>query len=231
MGTAAFADYGEILVSDFDWQSATVNSQIAKLLLGQGYGCSATLVPTSITASIVSLAENNTPDVVIEMWENAADGLLEMRDNGSVNFLAEVLSDGGQQVWWNPQYLVDEHPELATLEGILANPDLMGGRFYSCPDGWTCNFTNANMAKAADMEAAGIEVFVPGSGETLATSLVSAYSNEEPWFGYHWAPIPILAENPMVLVDVGEFEQAAFECNASEECADPQMSAYPRDAV
>ncbi|MEM8786840.1 MAG: glycine betaine ABC transporter substrate-binding protein [Pseudomonadota bacterium] len=231
VGTAAFADCGEVSMAEFDWQSAAVNAHIAKFVLEQGYGCSVSLVPSSTTSAIVSLAENGTPDVVIEMWENAAGGLLEMREAGSVNFLTEVLSDGGQQGWWIPQYLVDEHPELATIDGILSNPELVGGRFFSCPDGWTCNYTNSHMAEAAKMEEAGIEVFVPGSGETLGTSLVSAYSNEEPWFGYYWAPTPVLGQNPMVMVDVGDFDKEAFDCNASEDCADPTMSAYPRDAV
>lgn len=230
-GSAAFADCGDISLTEFDWQSAQVNAEITKFILEQGYGCSVSMVPSSTTSAIVSVAENGTPDVVIEMWENAAGGLLELRDSGKVNFLNEVLSDGGQQGWWVPQYLVDAHPELATLEGILANPDLVGGRFYSCPEGWTCNTTNEHMAEAAGMQQAGIEVFVPGGGETLSTSLASAYSSQEPWFGYYWAPTPLLGENPMVLVDVGPYDAATFECNATADCASPGMSAYPRDAV
>lgn len=231
VASPALADCGEVSLTEFDWQSAQVNASITKFILEQGYGCTVSMVPSSTTSAIVSLAENGTPDVVTEMWENAAGGLIEMRDNGKVVFLNEVLSDGGQQGWWLPKYLVDENPELAKIEGVLANPDLVGRRFYSCPDGWTCNYTNKHMAEAIDMEEAGIEVFVPGSGETLGTSIASAYSNEEPWFGYYWAPTPLLGENPMVLVDVGPYEEEAFTCNASEECADPKMSAYPRDRV
>lgn len=227
----AFAECGAVSMTEFDWQSAQVNASITKFILEQGYGCSVAMVPSSTTSAIVSLAENSTPDIVTEMWENAAGGFMEMREDGRIVFLKEVLSDGGQQGWWLPKYLVDAHPELASIDGIIANPDLVGGRFYSCPDGWTCNFTNGHMAEAIDMEEAGIEVFVPGSGETLATSLASAYSNREPWFGYYWAPTPLLGQNPMVMVDVGPYDEAAFNCNASEECADPKMSAYPRDRV
>lgn len=229
--SAAFADCGEVSMTEFDWQSAQVNASITKFLLEQGYQCSVSMVPSSTTSAIVSLAENGTPDLVTEMWENAAGALLEMKDNGNVVFLKEVLSDGGQQGWWLPKYLVDEHPELATIEGVLNNPELVGGRFYSCPNGWTCNYTNGHMAEAIGMEDAGIDVFVPGSGETLGTSLASAYTSGEPWFGYYWAPTPLLGEYPMVMVDVGPYDEDAFNCNASEECADPQMSAYPRDRV
>lgn len=230
-GTLAFAECGQMEMAALDWQSAQVNAEIAKFILEQGYGCDIAMVPSSTTSAIVSMTENGKPEVLVEMWENTAGALLALRDDGRVKFIGEVLSDGGQQGWWVPQYLVDEHPELATLEGILANPDLVGRRFFSCPDGWTCNFTNGHMAEAAGMENAGIEVFVPGSGETLSTSLASAYSEKEPWFGYYWAPTPLLGENPMVMVEVGEYDAEVFSCNASEDCANPQMSSYPSDIV
>ncbi len=38
-----------------------------------------------------------------------------------------------------PKYKRTEaNPELAMIEGVLANPDLVGGRFNNCPDGWGC---------------------------------------------------------------------------------------------
>ncbi|MCU4652647.1 glycine/betaine ABC transporter substrate-binding protein [Roseibacterium sp. SDUM158016] len=230
-GTAAFADCGEIEITEFDFSSAQVNAEIAKFILEQGYGCDVALVPSSTTSAIASISATGSPDVLTEIWENAAGVLREMQGNGEVTFLQNVLSEGGQQGWWVPQYLVDEHPELATIEGILANPDLVGGRFYSCPDGWTCNFTNGHIAEAYDLEGAGIEVFVPGSGEVLATSLASAYADRQPWLGYYWAPSPLLGENPMVLVDLGPYDPEAFSCNASEDCQTPGPTSYPRDEV
>jgi len=227
----AFADCGEVQIKASDWQSAVVNETITRFILEHGYGCEVTMVPLDTTSSIVSLSETGKPDIVPEMWENSAGGLAGMREDGRVLFLNEVLSDGGQQGWWVPKYLVEEHPELATLEGILANPDLVGNRFFSCPDGWTCNNTNRHMAMAAGFADAGIEVFVPGSGQTLASSLQSAYSSSEPWFGYYWAPTPLLGENPMEFVDVGEYVEEAFECNTTDACANPEMSAYPSDRV
>ncbi|WP_347313654.1 glycine betaine ABC transporter substrate-binding protein [Defluviimonas sp. SAOS-178_SWC] len=107
----------------------------------------------------------------------------------------------------------------------MANPDLVGNRFFSCPDGWTCNYTNCHMAEAAKMQEVGIEVFVLGSGETLTASLASAYADKQPWFRYYWAPTPILGKNPMLMVDVGPYDKDAFDCNASEDCSDLKISA------
>ena len=228
-GSAAFADCGEIQMADFDWKTAQVATAVTKFLMEQGYGCDVKMIPTSTTSSIVSIAESGTPEVMLDVWSNSATALDELRDKGTVVFHSHLLSEGGLQGWWVPKYMVDAHPELATIDGVMANPDLVGGRFMSCPDGWTCRNTNANVAKALGLEEAGIEMFVPGSGETLATSLASAYESQEPWFGYYWAPSTLLGQYEMVMVDVGAYDEEAFTCNTTAECADPKVTSYPRD--
>ena len=230
-GSAAYADCGEVQMADFNWQSAQVVTAIGKFLMEQGYGCEVKMIPTSTTSAIASIQENGTPEIMMEIWSNANKALNPLKEDGTLLFVSQMLSEGGQQGWWVPTYMVDQHPELATLDGIIANPDLVGGRFFNCPDGWTCRNTNANMAKAVDMEGAGIEVFTPGSGETLSTSIASAYEDKKPWFGYYWAPTPLLGQYSMTMVDVGEYDAEAFNCNTTAECADPKMSSYPVDEV
>ena len=90
---------------------------------------------------------------------------------------------------------------------------------------------NNNNIKAIDLEANGIERFQHGSGETLATAIASAYTAEEPWFGYYWAPTSVLGKYPMVRVDVGAHDPEAHACNSSAECATPKLSAYPEAKV
>jgi glycine betaine/proline transport system substrate-binding protein len=228
---AANAACGEVTITDMDWASSQVVTSVSKFLMEQGYGCTVNAVPSSTNTALVSLAENGTPDIATEMWGNATPAIQKLVDQGKAVFHNVVLSDGGQQGWWVPKYLVDEHPELATLEGVLANAELLGGRLFSCPDGWKCKNINGNLAKAARLEEHGFEVVVPGSGEVLASSLAAAYSEKAPWFGYYWAPTPLLGKNPMVLVDLGEFNEEAHACNIEEVCDDPKISPYPYDIV
>ena len=228
---AAQADCGELTITDMDWASSQVVTAVSKFLLEQGLGCSVTAVPSATNTAMVSLAENGTPDIVTEVWGNSVPAVEKLQSEGKALFHSIVLSDGGQQGWWVPKYMVDETPELATLEGVLANADLMGGRLFTCPDGWKCKTINANIAKAAGLEEAGIKVFDPGSGEALSSSLAAAYSDKEPWFGYYWAPTALLGKNPMVMVDMGEFDEAGHLCNIEEDCANPVVSPYPRDEV
>ncbi|WP_424988654.1 ABC transporter substrate-binding protein [Microbulbifer sp. S227A] len=222
---------GEVTITQMDWASANVVTSVAKFLMEQGYGCSVTTVPSSTPTALTSVAETGTPDILTELWVNTAPAYAKLVQEGKLVELTDVLSDGGIEGWWVPQYVVDANPEAATLDGILTNPDLVGRRFDNCPDGWGCRTVNDNMNRVIDMQGAGIEVFNHGSGETLATAIASAYADKEPWFGFYWAPTAILGKYPMVLVETADYDAATHTCNSSKDCAEPGVSAYPRAAV
>lgn len=235
MGAAARAasaqECGEVSITEMDWASASVVTHVAKFLMEQGYGCAVQIVPTTTVPAIASLAETGEPDIVTELWTSYTPVYFELRDEGKVLELSKVLSDGGVEGWWIPAYLAEEHPELATLEGIKANPALVGGRFHDCPAGWGCDVTNLNNMKASELAEAGVERFQHGSGETLATSIASAYESREPWFGYYWAPTSVLGSYPMVPVETAPYDETSHDCNSREDCETPALSAYPRADV
>ncbi|MEM7473337.1 MAG: ABC transporter substrate-binding protein [Pseudomonadota bacterium] len=225
--TAAQADCGEVSITEMDWASSAVVTKIANFLMTQGYGCDVTIVPTTTVPAITSVAETGSPDIVTELWTSYTPVYFELRDAGKMVEMSKVLSDGGVEGWWIPKYLADKHPELTTLDGIKANPELVGGRFHDCPTGWGCDITNNNNFKASELGAAGVERFQHGSGETLATAIASAYADEAPWFGYYWAPTSVLGKYPMVAVEMGDYDEATHNCNAAEDCTTPGMSSYP----
>ncbi len=231
MGGAAYADCGEVTITEMDWASSAVVTYVSAFLMEQGYGCDVQLVPSSTTPAVTSLAETGQPDIVTELWAAYTPAYFELRDNGTVVELADVLTDGGIEGWWIPQYLADAHPELTTIEGIMANPELVGGRFHDCPNGWGCDLTNMNNLVASGLIDHGIERFQHGSGETLATSIAAAYQDQEPWFGYYWSPTSVLGRYPMVQVDMGEFNEEAHACNVAGDCANPVLSPWPTATV
>jgi len=226
-GTAA-ADCGEVSITEMNWASSQIVTEVSKFLLEQGYGCTVKKVPSATTTSVASLAENGEPDLVTELWLNSTGAIYaKLEAEGKVSRLAEVIAPGGVEGWWVPAYLAEAHPELATIGGVLANPDLVGGRFNNCPDGWGCRIVNDNLVKALGVEAAGIEVFDHGSGETLSTSLAAAYENREPWFGYYWGPTAVLGKYEMVKVALGDVNGEVHSANQNKDNPNPGVSDFP----
>lgn len=219
---------GSLSIAQMGWASAEIMTEVAKFLLDQGYGCQIDIVKSDTIPAITSVAENGEPDIVTDLWLNSAgEAYTKLEQAGTMVTLTNVLDPGGVEGWWLPTYLVEAHPELATIEGVMANPDLVGGRFNNCPEGWGCRVVSDNLVRALNLEASGIEVFNHGSGETLASSMGSAVSSNEPWFGYYWGPTVPLGKYPMTRVALGDYDEAKFTPLTSPNAANPQVSEFP----
>ena len=230
--SASAADCGEVSITEMNWASAQVVTAVSKFIMEQGYGCTVSTVPSDTTPAVASLAENGEPDIVTELWLNSTgEAYQRLEEEGKIERVAKVLEPGGVEGWWIPTYLAEEHPELKTIEGVLANPELTGGRFNNCPDGWGCRIVNDNLIPATGLEEAGFEIFNHGSGETLATSMASAYENEEPWIGYYWGPTALLGKYDMVKIDLGEVKPDVHAANQNPDNDNPGVSDFPAAPV
>ena len=226
-GSAAYADCGEVSITEMNWASSQIITEVSKFLMEQGYGCTVEKVPSATTTSVASLAENGEPDIVTELWLNSTgDVYAKLEADGKVSRLAEVFNPGGIEGWWIPAYLAESNPELTTIEGIMANPDAVGGRFNNCPDGWGCRIVNDNIINALGLRDT-MEIFDHGSGETLGTSIASAYGDKLPWFGYYYAPTAVLSKYPMVQVKIGEVDVGVHIANTNKDNPNPGVSDFP----
>jgi len=228
----AQAECGEVSITEMGWASNTVVTNVANFIMEQGYGCDVTIVPSDTVPAVTSVAENGEPDIITELWLNSAgEAYLRLEEQGKVERVSRVLDPGGVEGWWIPTYLAEEHPELTTIEGVMANPELVGGTFNNCPDGWGCRVVSDNLIRALDLEESGIEVFNHGSGETLASSMASAVQNKEPWFGYYWGPTVPLGKYDMTRVELGEYKPEVHQKNQTPDADNPGVSEFPAATV
>jgi len=228
----AQAECGEVSITEMNWASNTVVTNVANFIMEQGYGCEVTIVPSDTVPAVTSVAENGEPDIITELWLNSAgEAYLKLEEQGKVERVSRVLDPGGVEGWWIPTYLAEEHPELTTIEGVMANPELVGGTFNNCPTGWGCRVVSDNLIRALDLEESGIEVFNHGSGETLASSMASAVQNKEPWFGYYWGPTVPLGKYDMTRVDLGEYKPEVHQKNQTQNAENPGVSEFPAATV
>jgi len=224
----AQAECGKVSITEMNWASAQVVTSVAQFIMDQGYGCDVSVVQSDTVPAVTSVAENGEPDIVTELWLNSTgDAYDKLKADGKVVEAASVLDPGGVEGWWVPTYLAEEHPEVKTIEGILENPELVGSRFYNCPEGWGCRVVSDNLSRALDLEGNGIEVFNAGSGQVLASSMADAVMEEEPWLGYYWGPTVPLGKYDMTKVDLGPVKDDVHARNQNADADNPGVSDFP----
>ena len=238
---ASAQDNCEITISNMNWASAEVMAEIDKFIISEGFDCAARLMPGDTMPTFASMTEKQEPDVAPEMWVNQFREQIDAAaDEGTIEFAAEVLSDGGEEGWWVPQYFAEAHPEIKTVGDALAHPDLFPSRedpskgaVHGCPAGWGCQITTANLFRAYEAEDKGFVLVDTGSAAGLDGSIARAYENKEPWLGYYWAPTAILGKYPMVKLafDAEHDPEEWQRCTTVADCPDPKINAWTKSEV
>ena len=118
-GSTALPGEGtEISIAVNPWTGSAVNANIAKILLEQQLGYTVSLVDIDEFAQFPALSTGEL-DATLEVWPSghAEDYATYIEGDGSVVDGGE-LGVVGKIGWYVPTYLVDEHPEIATVEGL-----------------------------------------------------------------------------------------------------------------
>jgi len=237
----ANAACGKVSIADMNWPSATLLAHIDLFVLKHGFGCDADVVPGDTMPTGTSMIEKGEPDIAPELWTNSfAAALQKGVTEGRLMIAGKSLSDGGEEGFWVPIYLVDEKPELATITGIKKHAKLFKhpedpskSAFIGCPAGWNCQISSGHLFRALKLADAGFELVDPGSAAGLDGSIAKAYERKQPWFGYYWAPTAILGKYEMVKVDFGSgIDGEHFKsCITQAECPTPKPTMYPPSPV
>jgi glycine betaine/proline transport system substrate-binding protein len=174
------------------WTGSAVNANIAKALLEQQLGYTVELVEIDEFAQFPALSAGEL-DATLEVWPSghAEDYATYIEGDGSVADGGE-LGVIGKIGWYVPTYLVEDHPELATWEGLNDNADLFAtaetGDRGQMLDG-DPSFVSYD-AEIVENLGLDFEVVVAGSEAALLSELDSAYQNEDPllfyWYTPHW---------------------------------------------
>lgn len=232
---------GEVTIAEMNWNSAALMANVDQFILEHGYGCDAKLVTGDTMPTGTSMVEKGEPDIAPEMWANSLREALDKGvAEGRLRYAGDSLSDGGEEGFWVPQYMVDKNPALATIEGVKAavkefkhpeDPDK--SMFMGCPAGWNCQISASNLFTALGLEETGFSLVDPGSGAALAGAIAKAYERQEAWFGYYWAPTAVLGKYKMVKVDFGSGvdKEHFMNCITNADCTDQKPTMYPPSSV
>ncbi|MGF1764118.1 ABC transporter substrate-binding protein [Aliivibrio kagoshimensis] len=235
------SECGKVTIADMNWSSASLIANVDRFILEHGFGCDAELIPGDTMPTGTSMIEKAQPDIAPEFWSNSMkDALQKGVDDKRLRYAGKSLTDGGEEGFWVPAYLVEQYPEMATIEGVIKNAKLFKhpedpetSAFYTCPAGWNCQISSGHLFNALNLDDAGFTMVDPGSSAGLSGAIAKAYERKEAWFGYYWAPTAVLGKYNMVKVDFGSGvnEKEFLTCLTQEECDNPTVSMYPPSPV
>jgi glycine betaine/proline transport system substrate-binding protein len=123
-GSSASAgkDCGKVTINENAWAGSTANVYIAKAVLEDELGCEVEVTKIAEIPVFQAMADGKV-DAVLEDWQHTAEYKKYIEGAGTV-VDGGPLGVEGHIGWFIPKYLMDEHPEFKTWEGLKGQEDL-----------------------------------------------------------------------------------------------------------
>jgi glycine betaine/proline transport system substrate-binding protein len=215
------------------WSASRLDVEVAKNIIENELG-----YPVEITevnendAQFTGLADG-TLDAVLEIWPSGiTDAEQTYFDDGSVANIGE-LGAIGKIGWFVPQYVIDEHPDLATWEGY-ADPD-NAKLFATAETGDMGRFLGTDPSYSQYDEQIiqnldlPFEVQFSGSEPATVAEVDTRVAAHEPIVLYWWTPTAAVAKYDLVNVELPAYSD---ECGEHAAAADGLVDCdYPEDVL
>jgi glycine betaine/proline transport system substrate-binding protein len=187
-------DCGDITINENSWVGSSANVYVAKHILENTYDCTVKVTKIAEIPAFQAMADGKV-DVVLEDWQHTTEYAKYIEEQKKVQD-AGSLGVTGHIGWYVPTYVVEEHPELATWEGLKTKASLFktpeSGDKGQLLDGDPSYVTNDE----ALVENLGLDlkvVFAGGEASQI-TSVQQAYAKKEPILFYWYTPQWLNAE-------------------------------------
>lgn len=215
------------------WTASRLNAEVAKNIIETELGNPVEIVEVNENDAMFTGMADGTLDAVLEIWPSGVtDAETAYFDEGSVVNIGE-LGAVGKIGWFVPQYVIDEHPELATWEGF-ADPAL-AALFATAETGDQGRFlgTDPSYSQYDEQIIANLglplEVVFSGSEPATVAEVDTRVAAGEPIVLYWWTPTAAVAKYDLVNVELPAYND---ECGASAAAGDGGVDCdYPEDVL
>lgn len=183
-----------VIFSDLNWDSAQVQTAIARKIVEVGYEYNTDAVFGG-TVPLMQALVNGDTNVSMEIWlPNQQEAYDTAIADNTITRIGNSLEDNWQAAFIIPQYVADANPGLQTPQDLRDHMELFEtadskgkARLINCVPGWECEGINQEKITAYGLEDV-VELINPGSGEALGAEIRSAFDNKEPVLFYYWGP-------------------------------------------
>jgi len=113
---------GKVTLNEQAWAGSTANTYIAKAVLEDKLGCQVEITKIAEIPVFQAMADGKV-DAVLEDWQHT-DEYKKYIDQAGTVAQGGPLGVEGHIGWFIPKYLMDEHPEFSSWEGLKGEEDL-----------------------------------------------------------------------------------------------------------
>ena len=215
------------------WAGSAANVAVAQKLLEDKLGYTVKTTDIDEYAQFKSLS-NGDLDATLEVWPSghAADYTKYIENNNGV-VDGGPLGITGQIGWYVPTYMLQDHPELATWEGVKADWELFktadSGDQGQILDGDPSYVTfDDTIAKNLGIN---VKAKYAGSEAAELTELDTAYQNQDPILMYFWTPHWAWQKYDLTQVKLPKVTDACYQIYTTGENGDQYNCDYPTDKL
>jgi glycine betaine/proline transport system substrate-binding protein len=120
-------DCGKVVLNEQAWAGSTANTYIAKAVLEDELGCEVEVTKITEIPVFQAMADGKV-DAVLEDWQHT-DEYAKYIDKAGTVVQGGPLGVEGHIGWFIPKFVMDEHPEFKTWEGLKGNEDVFNNEF------------------------------------------------------------------------------------------------------
>ncbi len=214
------------------WVGSAANVAVAQLLLEQKLGYTVKTTNIDEYAQFPALA-NGTLDATLEVWPSGhAKDFAKYIKGGNGVVDGGLTGVTGQIGWWIPTYMLTDHPELATWEGLKTDASLFktaeSGSAGQILDG-DPSFVTYDQS-IADNLGLNLKVVYGGSETAELSALDAAYQKQAPILLYFWTPHWAQQKYDLTMIKLPDVTPACTAAASGDvtkyACAYPQDDLY-----
>src|SRR5215204_5951094 len=188
-GSASTAkDCGKVTLNEQAWAGSTANTYIAKAVLEDKLGCQVEITKIAEIPVFQAMADGKV-DAVLEDWQHT-DEYKKYIDQAGTVVQGGPLGVEGHIGWFIPRYLMDEHPEFASWEGLQGEESL----FKTAESGSQGMFLGGDPSYVQKdkelIEALGLDLkhVTAGAEPAQVARWSQAYKQQKPVLFYWYTP-------------------------------------------
>ena len=210
-------DCGKVVLNEQAWAGSTANTYIAKAVLEDDLGCDVEITKITEIPVFQAMADGKV-DAVLEDWQHT-DEYAKYIDKAGTVVQGGPLGVEGHIGWFIPQFVMDDHPEFKTWEGLKGNEDVFNNEFLGGDPSYVQK--DKELIKALGLN---LKHVTAGAEPAQVARWSQAYKQKKPVLFYWYTPQYLNQEYDLAEVKLPPRTDANKDCkDDAKEGGDPNQ--------